>query len=330
MAFSSGFDTSIDTTIDEGSIAGFYLGVKKIPCVISSPLRNDKHPSLSIYSPDGVHVCYIDFATKESGRLYGLLSKIWNLDYVDTIKRINKEMLNGINDVSIKKNKKPSISMVKSNINIECKTRPWRDYDISYWNEYGITKEQLEYADVYPISKIIRIQDGHRSVFDADKYAYAYIERKEGNITIKIYQPFNTRGYKWMSKHDKSVISLWTKIPEHGDIVCICSSMKDALCLWSNTSIPSIAIQGEGYPISNTARNELKSRFKNVCVMLDNDKPGIEDAKKLCKETGFINVVLPQFEGGKDISDFYKYIKDKDKFKTTLIKLFSDEIRKVI
>ena len=90
--------------------------------------------------------------------------------------------------------------------------------------------------------------------------------------------------------------------------------MKDALCVWANTGIPALAIQGEAYGMSDTAVNELKRRYKNVYILLDNDKQGLKDAEVLAEKTGFTNIVLPQFEGGKDISDLYK-IMGKEKFK---------------
>ena len=156
----------------------------------------------------------------------------------------------------------------------------------------------------------------------ADKYAYAYVEHKEGKVTLKIYQPFNKSGYKWSNKHDNSVVSLWTKVPEYGEQICICSSLKDALCLWANTGIPSLAIQGEGYRMSDTAISELKRRYKQVFICLDNDEPGLKDAQKLAEETGFTNVVLPPFKGGKDISDLYKS-KGKDEFIKIIKPLFN-------
>lgn len=83
-----------------------------------------------------------------------------------------------------------------------------------------------------------------------------------------------------------------------------------------------MAVQGEGYSMSNTAINELKRRFNKVYICLDNDIPGLKDAKKLAEETGFINVVLPKFNGGKDISDFYKILNNKEQFKQTILNLF--------
>ena len=66
----------------------------------------------------------------------------------------------------------------------------------------------LKYADVYPISHKIVIKDNKSYAFGADKYAYAYVEFKEGRTTLKIYQPFNKNGFKWSNRHDRSVISL--------------------------------------------------------------------------------------------------------------------------
>ena len=114
-------------------------------------------------------------------------------------------------------------------------------------------------------------------------------------------------------------------MPKHGNRICICSSLKDALCLWINTKIPAIAIQGEGYNISTTACNELRKRYKLVFILLDNDKAGKEDAIKLAKKTGFINLELTQFHGGKDVSDYYKLINNKETFKQIILNLFNYE-----
>ena len=91
-----------------------------------------------------------------------------------------------------------------------------------------------------------------------------------------------------------------------------------------NTNIPALAIQGEGYVMSETAINELKRRFKHQYILLDNDKAGLKDAVKLSNITGFTNLVLPQFDGGKDISDAFKVF-GKEKFKQLIKQLFQNE-----
>ena len=126
--------------------------------------------------------------------------------------------------------------------------------------------------------------------------------------------PYNTKGFKWCSKMDSSVISLWTKVPEYGDRIIICSSLKDALCISCNLHIPAIAPQGEGYDISETACNELKRRYKKVFICFDVDKAGLEDMQKLSKKTGF-QYVVPDLNGEKDFSDYWKSLSDKQQFK---------------
>ena len=329
MAISKGKSSvSLDdilSKVTEADILSHYLGVTEVPCIINSPLRQDRRPSFGLYSSDGIRIFYIDLATKDSGGLFDLLGKMWNCGFKEVLNKINKDISKFCGGASIHSYTPCAVRSTSSynkDTDLQCKIRDWRDYDIEYWASYGITLEWLKYAEVYPISHKIIIKDGQRYVFGADKYAYAYVEHKEGKVTLKIYQPFNKAGYKWSNKHDKSVISLWTKVPEYGDKICICSSLKDALCLWANANIPSLSIQGEGYNMSDTAISELKRRYKEIYILLDNDEAGLKDGLSLSESTGFTNVVLPKFEGGKDISDAFKIL-GKEKWLKLIIPLFN-------
>ena len=330
MAFSTGRNSiclsEITSKVSEAELVSYYLGITEIPCVISSPLRKDRKPSFGLYSRDGKRIYWVDLATKERGDIYNLLSQLWHCSFIEVLSKINKDIPKFSNGVTINDYTPCTIKDVvtyNSNSKLECKVREWRQYDIDYWASYGIPIDWLKYAEVYPISHKIITNEKGRFILGADKYAYVFVEHKEENVTLKIYQPFNKNGYKWSNKHNRSVISLWTKVPKSGDKVVICSSLKDALCLWANTGIPAIAVQGEGYNMSNTAISELKRRFKNVYILFDNDKAGLEDGVKLSMQTGFTNIVLPKFEDGKDISDMYKSL-GKESFISTILSLFDD------
>ena len=199
-----------------------------------------------------------------------------------------------------------------SDIKLECKVRDWKDYDIAYWESYGITLKWLKWAEVYPISHKIIIKHGKRNLFGAAKLAYAFVEHKENNTTIKIYQPL-CKEYKWANGHNGSVISLWSKIPKTGDKLIICSSLKDALCVSCQLSIPTLAVQGEGYDMSDTAINNLKSRYNKIYVSFDTDAPGILNTKRLAERTGFVPII-PDLKECKDYSDYYKSLIDKQEF----------------
>lgn len=333
MAFGTGRQSSLGldeilSKVSEAELLAYYLNVSEVPCIISSPLRKDNRPSFGLYSPDGIKIRYIDLSTKDSGGIIDLLEQMWGVGYLDVLDRISRDMPQFGSEATVRKHTSCNVrarGTYNGDSDLQCRVREWKMYDIEYWSSYGISLDWLKYAEVYPISHKIVIKGDNRYVLGADKYAYAYVEHKEGKITLKIYQPFNKLGYKWANKHDTSVISLWTKVPEYGEKICICASLKDALCLWANTGIPSIAIQGEGYRMSETAANELKRRYNKVYILFDNDEAGLIDGEKLSESTGFINIVLPQFEGGKDISDYYKVLNDKDKFKHNIITLFDHE-----
>ena len=325
MGFSKGIDDWVlekKQTVSDADIVAYYLGITKIPTRIKSPLRKDDKPSFGLYSRDGEHIYYTDFATGDKGHIIDLLRQIWGTDFNQTWERITKE-LSPMSGVRIARTfSKAKIETINTHTHIKVKARDWKEYDFEYWRKYGVTKEWLQFANVYPISHIIFIkEDKEPLITKADKLAYVFVEFKEGHTTYKVYQPENKKGFKWFSSHDHSVVSLWAKIPETGDKLVICSSLKDALCLWSNTGIPAIALQGEGYSMSETAINELKRRYKNVYILFDSDTAGVKGSTKLSEQTGFTNVILPTFIGGKDVSDKYKILNNPAKFKAEIINL---------
>jgi len=300
----------------EFDILSSYLSIKKLPCCINSPFREDANPSFYIGEDANGHIHYYDFATTEHGSLMDLLCKYWKCSFSQAVSNL---ALNFTPSTVLNSNKIKKSKSYKSNvIDVQVKIRKWEEYDYEYWKSYGVTPIWLQYAEVYPIShKIVikEVADQHieKIAFKTDKYAYVFVERKEKGLQLKIYQPFNKKGYKWYSSMDKSVISLWSKIPQQGEKLIICSSLKDALCVSCQLHIPTIALQGEGYSISSTALKELKKRYSNIFISFDTDKAGIENGKKLSEKTGFTQII-PNLGKEKDFSDYYKSLQDKTEF----------------
>lgn len=306
----------------EANILSFYLGVTEIPCIIHSPLRKDNRPSFGLYSPNGKRIYFVDFATKDRGGIFDLLCQIWGCSYKEVLIRINKDIpkLCSIGTPNVHKHIPCTVRSTiecKKSTDLQCKVRDWTSYDIEYWESYGISLDWLKYAEVYPISHKIIIKNGNKYVFKADKYAYAYVEHKEGKVTLKVYQPFNKDGYKWSSNIDRSVWSLWTKIPKFGNNLIISSSVKDCLNIMCNLGIPAICMQGEGYKPKPQIIEELKSRYKNIILFYDNDynnpdNPGKKDSMELSLEYNLKRVEIPVKYESKDPSDlFKKYGRDR-------------------
>ena len=291
-----------------------FPGIPSLPHRMSSPFRVDRHPSFCIFVSNDGHIRYKDHGDpNERGGLLDLLCRYWNCSFRQCLDKICQLPLKGKSAVEMKARQFRMLTRKETDTltQIQVAVRPWRDYDYEYWKSYGIEKQWLKYADIYPIShKIVTKRESPKDkpktyIFPAEKYAYAFIERKEGNLSIKVYQPFS-KDFKWCSKMDASVVGLWTKIPEKGDRVIICSSLKDALCISCNLHIPALCLQGEGYSMSDTAVSELKRRYRHVFISFDTDKAGLEDGRKLAERTGFINIV-PDLGEEKDFSDAFRH-----------------------
>lgn len=304
---------TIKEQITEEQILNYYLGISYIPCLINAPYRKDNKPSLSFYYHT-IDKCILfkDFATNTNGDIPVLLSKMWNISYKNVINRIAQDLPklktnnSQFSPIVTTKNFKHKVTTS----NIEVKIREWKSYDLEYWESYGISIDWLKFGEVYPISRIFISNKENQYIFPAEKYAYCYVENKDNKQTLKIYQPFsNTQ--KWMNKHDASVWDLWCQLPEKGENLIITSSRKDALCLWENTGIPSVSLQGEGYIPKESVINQLKERFDNIYILYDNDFIAGENhgrifGEKLAAKFNLIQLEIPTVYKTKDPSDFCK------------------------
>ena len=159
--------------------------IREIPCLMRSPLRVDRKPSFSIYMTNGGHIAWKDHAESgERGGLMDLLCKYWGCTFNQALDKICQ--LPELKDNIILKSKQIKTFTRKeasTNKKIEVKVRPWRDYDYEYWASYGIEKQWLKYAEIYPVAyKIVTKKDPDtgkvaRHCFPADEYCYAYVER---------------------------------------------------------------------------------------------------------------------------------------------------------
>ena len=302
----------IYTKVNDAQIISYYLGINKFPVVIKSPLREDRKPSFSLFPTREGGIRYKDLANGDGGDVIDLLCSLWGCDFNSCIDRIYRDMSNFSSNISV--TYRPSTNRTSrthsTESDLKCRIREWNDSDVRYWETYGVSLPWLKFGEVYPISHIIIESKSNRYVFPADKLAYAYVERKDNEVTLKIYQPKNKR-YKWYNKHDASVWDLWTKLPDTGENLIITSSRKDALCIWENTLIPAVSLQAESYLPKKHVVEELKSRFKNVYILYDNDfdsdiNHGEELGSKIAKEFDLIFIQIPTKYQSKDASDLVK------------------------
>ena len=212
------------------------------------------------------------------------------------------------------------------NVVIQTKERVWLEIDKEFWGKYGITRKWLKFANVHPVNFMFINGKAYRT----DKHAYTYIEHKDGIETQKVYQPFNTNGFKWISSANGSVWSLWTQLPEKGENLIITSSLKDALTIWANSGIPSCSLQSESTMPKEKVVNQLKSRFNNIFVLFDNDFDKKENhgrifGKRVANMFDLIQIELPTGTA-KDPSD-YRALSNKKDFNELILKLIENGIK---
>lgn len=284
--------------------------------LILSPLRRENKASFGFFVGEGNEICFKDFKLG-SGDFIQFLRLRDGLTYFEALSKIANDF-NLQDDYVCKKytkegNDKAKTKIIKEDVlskytksELGKKAREWQSHDVLFWRQFGIGKETLDFFNVQPISFIF-IGD---KCFPADKYAYCFIETKDGVETYKIYQPFS-ENYKWVNNHDESVWQGWSQLPESGEILIITKSLKDVMSLYEVAKLPAISMQAENMLPKRHVFQQLESRFKSIELLYDNDfdkNPnwGRVFADKFAKEFGLVDSFIPDKHQSKDFSDLIK------------------------
>lgn len=199
---------------------------------------------------------------------------------------------------------------VDSKTEIKTLEKDWEENEIRFWNQYGITVEQLESDKVKPL-KAVMIKNGEDSfAFMISKIGFSYNEFPDDRK--KIYQPYEKKG-KWYTNCNANDIGNINGIPEKGYNLIITKSYKDCRVI-RNLGYNSVWFQNEGMCPSADKLVPLFERFEMVHILYDNDKAGISAAGKICEilkkyKKNVREFHLPEklFDKGiKDSSDFVK------------------------
>ena len=276
----------------------------------SSPFRTDDNPSFVIYEKG----FFVDFATGEKGNGITFLMKLNQINFNEALLLLVYDFdlssrFNCFNSIKIAskkaeyKNPKRSVCL-DGKAEIKVTVRPFMERDTKYWGQYNLDEKSLRQANIMPISHFFI----NGKMFIAEALSYAFAEKKDGVVTIKVYQPMSPF-LKWISNNNGSVWELWEQLPRSGDSIVITSSRKDALCVIKNVGIPATAFQSETVVPKPVVMMHILSRFKHVYLLMDNDFEGKENwgqlaaSKLLLKYTGIKNLVISTESNCKDFSD---------------------------
>lgn len=283
-----------------------------------SPLREEEKPSFGFFIGESGELCFKDFLLG-SGDCYKFVMLKFGLSFFEALSKVALDA--GVDDNFVIKNTfKTNILATPQNqtredfvkkVNsayIGKTSRAWDIRDLSFWNQFGISKPTLEKYNVQPISYIhVGV---NKSIVKTDFHTYCYNETKDGNHTFKIYQPNNPE-YKWLNNHDESVWQGWTQMPEKGDTLIITKSLKDVMAIHDITGIPAVSLQAESVWPKQQVIEELKTRFRFIFFLYDNDYDkdvnwGREFGRKLSAKYHICQIEIDESMKSKDFSDLVK------------------------
>ena len=293
----------------------YYLGIKVAKGLFCSPLRRDNTPTCSFYKNKSGELIFKDFNGSFYGNFISVVMEKYHVSYYKALQIIAEDF-----NLSKRHTDKVAINPIKPSTTVFKDTGPadvrveikdFTQEELNWWNSYGITLDILKKFNVYSCKNIFLNGELFKTIYK-DNFMFGYYGGKKDNLELwRIYFPKQSN-YRFLTNWPAKKIQGLKQLKKDGDICVITKSMKDTMCLYS-LGISAIAPNSENLFIADTILERLKSKFKYIIVLYDNDLPGIKNMRKIKKKhPELIYFYIPRHYNAKDISDFYKkYRKDK-------------------
>ena len=293
----------------EEQLMEYYLHIPVKKGLFRSPLRRDKQPTCSFYRNKSGTLIFKDFATGQHLNVFDVVQSIFRCDYFESIRIIANDF-GIVRDNTLHKNPgKINLNPIKikdkeiSKIQIE--VQEFTDGELKWWGKYGISKDILKRFNVYSCKHVF-LNDQLFAESQQHCPIFGYYGKKYQGLELwRCYFPKRT-SFRFITNWPSKKIQGYDQLPKKGKLLVITKSMKDSMCLYS-CGITACAPNSENLFISDKVLEDLKSRFKNIVVLYDNDRPGLYNMAKIRREHPELTYVfIPKRYGSKDISDFYK------------------------
>lgn len=296
---------SILKQLSEEDIYSSYLGepIKPDTKYRSIFRTSDSIPSLSFYESNG-RILYKDFGMNDrAGNVFLFVQKMYGLRNAwEAVVQINHDFNLGLGNWSPIIPKRSILKSIVHTSKIEgnSKTLSFRpklfiERDLYYWNKFNVSLKILQHFNVL-VADIVYINHLPIWFYDIINPIYAYTFDTE---KYKFYRPLAHKEGKFLSSRNiGNYYAGYKELPRNGNMLIITKAMKDVMTLYS-LNISAIAPNGETYAFDPVLIKELKNRFQNIFIMLDNDynKPieqntGINAMKNFVKSFENINPII--------------------------------------
>ena len=316
--------------VTEYDIFRWYMPEKgwKLNSVTLSPFRRERNPSFLIGTKHG-RISFIDFAdTSLRGDCFDFVRLLFNLPGIgDALLLIDKDFGLGLADGKPTHHYKKVVGEYKQPANlskryvlIQAKTRKFTKEELSYWNQYHQSEDDLKANGVYSIKELYLNKEKFPLKETELRFGYLY----DGHW--KIYRPFGDKKTKWVPNNVPITAMDGKEDIVNCEVAFINKSKKDYMVMKKVFSC-CCAVQNEGIACFSPENVEyIKANSDKQILSFDSDVTGVANSQQITKlfDFGYLNVPKRYLkEGIKDWADLakaygLKRIEDYLRFKTIL------------
>lgn len=309
--------------IDQTFIYSYYLQVPQEDIQynifhpnekVRNPLRNDQHPSLSFKYYGNKLICKDFGDSRFRGDVFEIAGYILNKncrnseDFIyicnDIMLNCNRNLQHNLNVINCEQE-----LINKESLQIDIDTRHPNKIDYTYWELFGIRKENL-----------------NKKVFVCDRYrlngwqtpyrysgtdpCYAYLVNPN---RYKLYFPYRNKHARKFITNNRSPIECLHEI-KYIDYICLIKGYKDKILLEQMcedkgiNNILFLPAASETVVLPQDIYDILKrySLSRKIFTIFDTDAVGIKSAKQLQEQFGTIPIYFTSNYKSKDPSDMVK------------------------
>ena len=299
--------------ISEYDIFRFYMPEKgwRINQATFSPFRQENNPSFVIGNKKGF-LSFIDFAdTSKRGDCFTFVKMLHNLSSMDDVLRmVDRDFglgflpntATGDYKIITKEYKQPEDIGKRYSI-IQVITRKFTQEELSYWNDYHQSLDDLRANNVYAIKKLYFNKQLFPLKDTELRFGYLY----DGHW--KIYRPFADKKNKWVPNNVPITMMDGKENIVNCKVAFINKSKKDYMVM-KKVFPCSCAVQNEGLGCFSDENVEyLKANSDRQIQSFDSDETGVHNSKQITELFGFDYTNVPRkylSEGIKDWADLVK------------------------
>src|SRR6188508_1685488 len=293
--------------VDQVEAYNYYLGYyPNTRDFYSSPFTSDSNPRFKV--DNDYKLVFKCFSTGKTGDFVSLVRELFlGLTFQEVLNKIVYDV-NKLQGVSkgISKSISFKSSIQAANLDItrrsEIQVVLFDNEEplsfLNYWKRFYIDYKLLRLYDVRAAKIVFYKRDREDNTEEPIPIKYYkdtdIIIRYLVNSEYKIYKPLTkNKKDKWLSTFSSNCIFGFKQLDYSLDIVIISKSSKDIL-VWRLLGYNAISLPTEASRLWKEFVDYLRSKFKYIICILDNDKAGVTSMENYKELWGIDYIVLPE------------------------------------